>query len=162
MKKTIILLLIITLLSLTSCKQNKQMNNDNQPTKKLQWEEISETGVDEALLLKNINDTDLETIANLLQTLTDEILEKERQDPAFAFSAGWVNYTLESSQFKTVLAMGDAAAKPLHLIIHKSQDQYLYEYICAMALAKITHFEQDWTTSKEFLEALTKQIINEK
>jgi hypothetical protein len=56
--------------------------------------------------------------------------------------------------------MGNKAAKPLYLIIYKSSNQGLFEYICAMALNEITNYNHDdWKTSKEFLNDFNEYII---
>lgn len=120
---------------------------------KIQWNEITSTGVDEQILIENVNTADLEKIATLLQNLTSEIGEKEKEDFEFALRAKWYEYTLNSEQFNQVLNMGNKALKPLYLIIYKSQNQGLYEYICCMAIQKITNYEVgEWSNSKDFLE----------
>lgn len=120
---------------------------------KIQWNEITSTGVDEQILIENVNTADLEKIATLLQNLTSEIGEKEKEDFEFTLRAKWYEYTLNSEQFNQVLNMGNKALKPLYLIIYKSQNQGLYEYICCMAIQQITNYEVgEWSNSKDFLE----------
>ena len=135
-------------------------NSERTPQREIEWVEISPQGVDEEALIRNVDRTALEKIAALLQELTGEIETKQREDPAFAMSAGWFSYTLESDQYKTVVGMGDRAAKPLYLILYKSPNQGLFEYICAMALDEITGYDHpDWKTSKEFLTVLNRAIL---
>lgn len=138
--------------------QSKKVEND-----KISWDEITPEGVDEKKLFENLNTEDLEKIATLLQNLTNEIAEKERADPKFAFEAKWYDYTLKSEQFNQVLDMGSKALKPLYTIIYKSPKQGLYEYICCMAIQKITNYEiENWANSKEFLEKFNQKIISDK
>ncbi|MBQ9298350.1 MAG: hypothetical protein IJ223_04915 [Clostridia bacterium] len=137
-------------------KADKSTENNN-----INWNEITENGVDEQMLFKNINTDDLEKIAALLQNLTEEIGEKERADYQFAFEAKWYEYTLESKQFNQVLSMGNKAVKPLYFIIYKSSSQGLYEYICCMAIQRITNYQiEDWNNSKDFLEKFNKFVYD--
>lgn len=64
-------------------------NNDSIEQSEMKWNEISANGLDEKKLIENIDEATLEEIATLLQELTDEIEQKEREDPQFAMSAGW-------------------------------------------------------------------------
>lgn len=126
----------------------------------INWDEITTEGVDEQKLIENINKADLEKIATLLQNLSHEIGEKQKE-PEFYFSGQWYSYMLESKQFNEVLNMENDALKPLYLIVYKSPNQYLYEYICCMAIQKITNYEVgDWNTSKDFLEKFNKYICD--
>lgn len=138
---------------------NPQTNDSNEQSK-IEWDEISPNGLDEEKLIENIDEATLEEIAALLQELTSEIEVKQKEDPEFAMSAEWFTYTLDSDQFKKVIDMGDKAAKPLYLIIYKSPNQGLFEYICAMALKEVTHCDKDdWKTSKEFLNSFNEYIL---
>lgn len=127
----------------------------------IEWNEITSNGVDEQKLIENVDVETLEKIATLFQGLAKEIEEKEKVDFQFVLNAGWYNYTLESSEFNEVLNMGNNALKPLYLIIYKSPNKGLYEYICSMALEKISKVEIDnWNNSKDFLEKFDKEVIN--
>lgn len=184
MKKKIIVIIIILALLVTIGqtiyylmsksatnmeKSNKKTENiDNQITDitneeiNIKWDEISNEGVNEELLFKNINVKKLERIATLLQSLSKEIAEKEKEDIEFILSAGWYKYTLDSPQFNEVINMGNSAIKPLYWIIYKSSNQGSYEYTCAMALSKLVDFDNkndSWSTSKEFLEKFNQKII---
>lgn len=129
----------------------------------INWNEITSMGVDEQKLIENVDVDTLERIATLFQELTEEIGEKEKEDSQFVLSAGWYNYTLESRQFNEVLNIGNNALKPLYLIIYKSPSAGLYEYICSMALEKISKVEIDnWNNSKDFLEKFNKEVVNSK
>ena len=137
---------------------NNEKNKEN-----IEWNEITEDGVNEKLLVQNVNIKDLEKIATLLQSLSEEIAQKEKEDINFYLSAGWYKYTLDSQQFNEVINMGNDAIKPLYSIIYKSPNQGSYEYICAMALSKLVDFDdttESWSTSKEFLEKFNQKVIS--
>lgn len=137
--------------------------NNEKNKKNIEWNEITENGVNEELLLKNADTKYLKKIATLLQSLSAEIAQKEQEDIDFYLSAGWYKYTLESQQFNEVINMGNDAIKPLYLIIYKSPNQGSYEYICAMALSKLVNFDNvtnSWSTSKEFLEKFNQKVIS--
>ena len=137
---------------------NNEKNKEN-----IEWNEITENGVNEELLLKNVDTKYLERIATLLQSLSAEIAQKEQEDIDFYLSAGWYKYTLESQQFNEVINMGNDAIKPLYLIIYKSPNQGSYEYICAMALSKLVNLDNvtdSWSTSDEFLEKFNQKVIS--
>ncbi len=164
----IIMLCFFILFTIVGCKEkydaeiiyNNPPNNYSNEESKIKWDEISSNGLDEEKLIENIDETALEEIATLLQELTSEIEVKEREEPEFAMSAGWFTYTLDSEQFKKVIDMGYKAAKPLYLIIYKSDNQGLFEYICAMALNEITNCNiDDWKTSKDFLNSFNEYIL---
>ena len=148
-------------------ENSNTISSDNTAKNKeiIEWNEITEDGINEELLIQNIDIKYLERIATLFQSLSQEIAQKEREDIDFYLSAGWYKYTLDSHQFKEVINMGNNAIKPLYLIIYKSENQGSYEYICAMALSRLTGFDDvkdSWSTSKEFLEKLNKKIISER
>ena len=137
--------------------------NSSSGSTEITWDEISADGVDEEKLMGAVDTAVLERVAALLQELTGEIEKREREDPEFAFGAGWYTYTLESEQFQEVLEMGNAAAKPLYLILYKSPHQGLYEYICCMALERITQVEiDDWKNAKDFIEQFSSRILEER
>ena len=146
---------------------NSDINDNNvvNSEENIEWDEITEKGVNEKLLLQNVNTKDLEKISTLLQSLSAEIAQKEKEDINFYLSAGWYKYTLDSQQFNEVINMGKDAIKPLYLIIYKSPNQGSYEYICAMALSKLVNFNDvidSWSTSKEFLEMFNQKVISDR
>ena len=146
---------------------NSDINDNNvvNSEENIEWDEITENGVNEELLLQNVNTKDLEKISTLLQSLSAEIAQKEKEDINFYLSAGWYKYTLDSQQFNEVINMGKDAIKPLYLIIYKSPNQGSYEYICAMALSKLVNFNDvidSWSTSKEFLEMFNQKVISDR
>lgn len=137
--------------------------NNEKSKENIEWDEITEEGVNEELLFQNVNTKDLEKIATLLQSLSGEIAKKEKEDINFYLSAEWYKYTLNSQQFNEVINMGNDAIKPLYLIIYKSSNRGSYEYICAMALSKLVNFDDvtdSWSTSKEFLEKFNQKVIS--
>lgn len=63
--------------------------------------------------------------------------------------------------------MGNQAVKPLYWIIYKSENQGMYEQICALALDKLSGYDFDedgdgikWSTSKEFLEEFIQPVLD--
>lgn len=138
---------------------NTNMNtNLTNELEKIEWNEISKSGVDEELLLRNIDTNILETIATELQTLVDEEAEEERKNPEIVITEGWAR-VFHSERYKRVLNIGRPAMKPLYLIIYKSSNAGMYEYMCAKALYELSGYDFEWTNSKEFLEKFNKQII---
>src|SRR5690625_671511 len=63
---------------------NKVVNSEEN----MEWNEITENGVNQKLLLQNVNTKDLEKISTLLQSLSAEIAQKEKEDINFYLSAG--------------------------------------------------------------------------
>ena len=134
----------------------------------LTWEGLSRDGIDETVFWKTVNEENLKTVALEFQDLTDFIGEKSRKNPEYARTAEWFNDVKNSDEYARVLAMGDGAVKPLYWIIYKSEQQGLYEYICAMALDELTGYDYStvnegngWSTSKELLELLNDKILEE-
>lgn len=158
----IIGIVIITLISDNSLfiKRGNLDKSDIKASSKLTWEEITEDGVNEELLLKNTDVETLEIIAIKLQSLAKTIGEREKADSEYVLRAGWLEDYPASEEYNYVINLGDLAMKPLYLIIYKSDNQGLYEYLCARALEQISNEEYDmWSTSKEFLEKFNKLII---
>lgn len=68
--------------------------------------------------------------------------------------------------YQNVLDMGAAAMKPLYLIIYKSPNTGLYEYICAMALDELSGYDfsnenpgEVWANSKDFLALFDQNVL---
>ena len=109
----------------------------------------------------NDNNVDvLNKIGNELQTLVNEAYEEERANPEIIFTEGWARI-LEYDRFKKVVDIGVPAMKPLYLIIYKSQNRGVYEYLCAYALYQISGYEFFWSTTDEFMENFNAQILAE-
>lgn len=128
---------------------------------KITWDEITATGVDEELLLQNIDIDVLNEVGRELQTLVNEAYEEERENPEIIFTEGWARI-LEYDRFKKVVDIGVPAMKPLYLIIYKSQNRGVYEYLCAYALYQISGYDFFWSTTDEFMEKFNAQILAEK
>lgn len=181
MKKYLIILLCGAILfSMSGCNNSKIDENskkDNQQENTIHdsiesnqniiWGEITKDGVDEQKLLNNINADVLEEIASLFQKLDKEIAEKESISPKYVLRGNWVKDVIESEQYKKVISMGNKTMKPLYWIIYKSNSSGRYEYICALALEKLSNFNFDedgdgtkWATSKEFLEEFDRKVVS--
>ena len=122
------------------------------------WDEITADGVNEELLLENTDKELLVQIAAELQALVDEELEEERKDPEIVISEGWAR-VFESERYKKVLNIGNPAMKPLYLILYKSPNAGMYEYICARTLYELSGFDFYWTNSRDFIVGFNEKII---
>lgn len=123
-------------------------NIDSSTAQKITWKEITENGVNEELLLQNIDIDILNEVSSELQTLVNEAYEEERANPEIIVTEGWARI-LEYERFKKVVDIGDSAMKPLYLIIYKSQNRGVYEYLCAYALYKISGYDFFWSTTMQ-------------
>lgn len=135
--------------------------NDNNKVNEDIWKEITADGINEELLIKNIDTEVLTQIATELQTLVKEEGEDEREHPEIVITEGWTR-VFKNERYKKVLKMGNSAMKPLYLILYKSPNAGMYEYICAEALYELSGFDFYWTNSREFLEEFNKKIIESK
>ena len=136
-------------------------NIDSSTAQKITWKEITENGVNEELLLKNIDIDILNEVSSELQTLVNEAYEEERANPEIIVTEGWARI-LEYDRFKKLVDIGDSAMKPLYLIIYKSQNRGIYEYLCAYALYKISGYDFFWSTTDEFMEKFNEQVLKDK
>lgn len=125
------------------------------------WEEITADGVNEELLLKNVDTELLSQIATELQTLVKEEEQDEIENPEIAITEGWTR-VFKSERYKKVLNMGASAMKPLYFILYNSSNAGMYEYICAYALYKLSGYDFEWANSKEFLEKFNEKILAER
>ena len=135
---------------------------------KITWNEITEKGVDEEALWKNVDQDILEYVATEIQTLVAEEEKAERENQELVLTEGWVR-VFESERYHNVVNLGEKAMKPLYWIIYKSPNSGMYEYICATALYEISGYdfmrengELTWSTSKEFIEVFNEQILGER
>ena len=141
----------------------KELNNDEE--NKINWNEIINGNVDEELLLNNIDEDILKDIAKNLQEMIEEEQKEERENPNIVINEGWVR-VFNKDQYKSVLQMGNVAIKPLFYILYKSENNGLYEYVCAKALEDITGIGNEvnddgtkrWTTAKEYLEIFIEEV----
>ena len=139
------LTVVVCLMSLISgCKSQNNSSDNNREVKTekqksarnekhsennedVDWKEVTENGVDETLLIKNIDKKVLTYVAKQLQNLCDEIGEKGRKVKYYWLTGQWYNDVIYSKQYNGVLLLGKKAMKPLFLIIYKSKQAGMYE-----------------------------------
>lgn len=133
------------------------------------WGEVTENGVNEKLLLKNIDEKTLTFIAQQFQDICKKIGEKEKKDKFYWLKGEWYHDVMDSKQYHNVILLGNKAMKPLFLIIYKSPIAGLYEWICSKALTEISGFDfsnenngAGWGNSKEFLEMFIDRVLEQK
>lgn len=133
------------------------------------WDEVTENGVDEELLLKNIDEKTLTFIAQQFQDICTKIGEKEKKDKFYWLKGEWYHDVMDSKQYHNVILLGNKAMKPLFLIIYKSPIAGLYEWICSKALTEISGFDfsnenngAGWGNSKECLEMFIDRVLEQK
>ncbi len=187
------MLVICLILFFSSCKNQKDFSNNNNKIKtekqvstkkeeKLEpnedktetnedvvWDEVTENGVDEELLLKNIDEKTLTFIAQQFQDICKKIGEKEKKDKFYWLKGEWYHDVMDSKQYHNVILLDKKAMKPLFLIIYKSPIAGLYEWICSKALTEISGFDfsnenngAGWGNSKEFLEMFIDRVLEQK
>ncbi|MDD7731617.1 MAG: hypothetical protein SPI61_07225 [Ezakiella sp.] len=140
-----------------------------EPNEDVVWDEVTENGVDEELLLKNIDEKTLTFIAQQLQDICTKISEKEKKDKFYWLKGEWYHDVMDSKQYHNVILLENKAMKPLFLIIYKSPIAGLYEWICSKALTDISGFDfsnenngAGWGNSKEFLEMFIDRVLEQK
>lgn len=143
------------------------MENSNKK-ENMEWNEITQNGVNEELLLKNLDTDILKEVASNLQSAMDEELKEERENPEIVITEGWTRI-FKKEGYKKVIDIGTPAIKPLYYILYKSPNNGEYEYICAMALQTISGIKFDeengslgWITAKEYLDLFTKKVSSKK
>lgn len=187
------MLVICLILFFSSCKNQKDFSNNNnkiktekqvstkkeeklepnedktEPNEDIVWDEVTENGVDEELLLKHIDEKTLTFIAQQLQDICTKIGEKEKKDKFYWLKGEWYHDVMDSKQYHNVILSGNKAMKPLFLIIYKSPIAGLYEWICSKALTEISGFDfsnenngAGWGNSKEFLEMFIDRVLEQK
>lgn len=187
------MLVICLILLFSSCKNQKDFSNNNnkiktenqvstkkeeklepnedktEPNEDIVWDEVTENGVDEELLLKNIDEKTLTFIAQQFQDICTKIGEKEKKDKFYWLKGEWYHDVMDSKQYHNVILLGNKAMKPLFLIIYKSPIAGLYEWICSKALTEISGFDfsnenngAGWGNSKEFLEMFIDRVLERK
>lgn len=133
---------------------------------KIVWNEINEHGVDENLLIKNIDVETLTYVAQQFQGLCTEISEKGQKDKNYWLTGQWHSDVVASKQYNNVVSLNKKAIKPLFLIIYKSPNSGMYEWVCSKALDEISDFdfsgENNWSNSKEFIEMFINKIIEQR
>lgn len=140
---------------------NNKIAEEKDSAKKSVWNEITADGVNEDLLLENIDEDIIKTIATELQALVSEEAEEEKKNPEIVLTEGWTR-VFKSDRYKKVLNLGQAAMKPLYFILYKSSAAGQYEYICAQALYELSGYDFEWTNSEDFIIKFNEQVIKEK
>lgn len=140
---------------------NKPISNQSYEETEVTWNEITKDGIDEKMLLENVDIEILTQIATELQSAINEEIEDERKNPEIIITEGWTRI-FDKEQYKKVLNIGKDAMKPLYLILYKSPNAGEYEYLCAKILYELSGFDFYWTNSTEFLEEFNKKIIESK
>ena len=120
---------------------------------------ITANGVNEELLIKNVDKDILAEVSTELQILVDEAYEEERENPEILITEGWAR-VFNYERFKKVIDIGKPAMKPLYLIIYKSPNRGEYEYLCAYALYKISGYDFEWATTDEFMMKFNEYVVN--
>lgn len=71
--------------------ENIETNIDNEKeVVTLTWSEITENGVDEQLLMDNLDVELLETIAGEIQAIVEDEAAAERENPEIVLAEGWI------------------------------------------------------------------------
>ena len=180
--RTVVLIILVCLISLLSgcgvlndeetgseAEDHTPVIDEKQPDdEEIVWDEVSENGVDESLLIMNTDKETLAYIAQELQDLCEEINEKGEEDKNYWLTGKWYSDATESKQYENVVSLGNKAMKPLFLILYKSEDSGMYEWICSKALDEISGFDFSmenngvgWRNSDEFLEMFIERILAE-
>lgn len=155
---------IITIAIILDSRKSENINTPDatemEQSQEITWPEITANGVNEELLLQNIDQDLLGQIAYELQTLVTEATEEERQDPEIVVREGWTRIW-QYERYQKVLNIGTPAMKPLYLIIYKSPYAGEYEYLCANILYELSGLDFEWTNSKEFLKKFNQSVIEQ-
>lgn len=160
-KKILIFIVLLVLVGICIyLSKNKAIdNNDKLDDKDITWEEITVNGVNEELLIKNVDKDILAEVSTELQALVAEAYEEERENPEILITEGWAR-VFDYDRFKKVIDIGKPAMKPLYLIIYKSPNRGEYEYLCAYALYKISGYDFEWATTDEFMMKFNEYVVN--
>lgn len=133
------------------------------------WEEVSESGVNEKLLMDNTDRETLEYVARKLQGLCSAISEKGEKDKEYWLTGQWYDDAMGSEEYHDVVSLGEAAMKPLFLIVYKSERAGLYEWVCSKALEEISGYDfsdanngNGWKDANEFLVMFIERINEQK
>lgn len=161
MKKILIFIVLLVLVGICIyLSKNKAIdNNDKLDDKDITWEEITSNGVNEELLIKNVDNDILAEVSTELQTLVAEAYEEERENPEILITEGWAR-VFNYDRFKKVIDIGKPAMKSLYLIIYKSPNRGEYEYLCSYALYKISGYDFEWSTTDEFMLKFNEYVVN--
>ena len=129
------------------------------------WDWISENGVDEEIFLQWLDQELIEKISSNFQALIDEETREEKENPSLLFNEWWTR-VFNKELYKEIIQLWEDAEKPLYWILYKSENNWLYEYLCASALQDISwvdfsdeNWTQWWSNAKEFLDLFTHEIL---
>ena len=130
------------------------------------WFDFTVNGLDEDSFVQKLDTDVLQEVAAKLQSLVDEELAEEKENPEIILSEGFTR-VFQKDIYHEVIAMGDKAEMPLYYILYKSPNNEMYEYICAVAFSELTGLDfmnesdnyYDWTSGKEYLELFNKYMI---
>lgn len=161
MKKILIFIVLLVLVGVYIYLSNNKIidNDDKLDDKDTTWDEITANGVNEKLLIKNVDKDILAEVSTELQALVAEAYEEERENPEILITEGWAR-VFNYERFKKVIDIGKPAMKPLYLIIYKSPNRGEYEYLCAYALYKISGYDFEWATTDEFMLKFNEYVVN--
>lgn len=133
------------------------------------WDEITENGIDENKLIENVDTDTLESIAGQLQGLCTKIDQKAEEDEEYWLRGEWYDDALKSEEYAYVISLKEKAMKPLFLILCKSENAGMYEWICAKAMEEISGYDfssenngNGWKDSREFLELFIQRVLESK
>ncbi len=177
--KRMSLLLITGLMAimLSGCKWNNTISKDTstEATSPIEtdssyivdWSDITVSGLDENAFIQKLDTELLQDIAAKLQSLVDEEMAEEDENPGIILSEGFVR-VFKKELYLEVIDMGDKAEMPLYYILYKSPNNEMYEYICAVALSELTGLDfmnesgdyYDWASGKEYLELFNAYMID--
>ena len=180
---SLLLIMCLTLLTLSGCKSNTAISNDtsieateieqttdaDENTVKeypVDWSDISADGLNEESFIRKMDIEVLEEVAGKLQSVVEEACEEEKKNPEIAITEGFPR-VLKKEKFLEVLNMGDKAQMPLYFILYKSENNGMYEYLCAYALCQLSGIASmdeskgysEWSNAKEFLELFNEYVI---
>lgn len=161
MKRILIFISLLVLVGVYIFFSNNKIidNDDKAEDNGITWEEITANGVNEELLIKNVDKDILAEVSTELQALVAEAYEEERENPEILITEGWAR-VFNYDRFKKVIDIGKPAMKPLYLIIYKSPNRGEYEYLCAYALYKISGYDFEWATTDEFMMKFNEYVVN--
>ena len=131
------------------------------------WSDISANGLNEASFLEKLDTEILEDVALKIQTMVDEEVAEESENPEIVLSEGFVR-VFKTENYQEVISIGERAEMPLYYILYKSNSDGMYEFICATALSELTGLDfmnesgayYDWTSGKEYLELFNEYMLS--
>ncbi|MBR6314001.1 MAG: hypothetical protein IKR49_05105 [Clostridia bacterium] len=160
---------IALVLLLCACGSVPAQTEPTQPEDRTQapdpWAAITEDGVDEAAFLSTLDTSLLEKVAAELQTAVDEEAKAEQENQELVLTEGWTRI-FKSTQYQNVLALGKEAMPALYWIIYKSDNNGLYEFVCANALYELSGYDftiadgvRQWDNAKALLPLFNEKVL---